>query len=145
MQDIQDRVKRSTLFCCIQINTRSSNKLMQWIQTNSIGCVRHTQSSLSGKFLVFEDYLNFWLWLCWLIQQIPSWYTTLQQRQLFVVFWSRRRITLLQRCHNIVFPTSLLRRKTNVVTTSCFRRRFSDLTLTLQQRRDPDVVFLTKF
>ena len=53
-----------------------------------------------------------------------------------VVFWSRRRITS-QSCHNVVFLTSLLRRKTNVVTTSCFWRRFSDLTLTLQQRRVP--------
>ena len=35
--------------------------------------------------------------------------------------------------------------ETNVVATLCFRRRFSDLKLTLQQRRDPDVVFLTKF
>ena len=36
----------------------------------SIGCVRHTQSSLSCKFLVFEGYLSFCLWLCWLRQQI---------------------------------------------------------------------------
>ena len=36
----------------------------------SIGYVRHTQSSLSCKFLVFEGYLNFSLWLCWLRQQI---------------------------------------------------------------------------
>ena len=36
----------------------------------SIGCVRHTQSFLSCKFLVFEGYLNFCLWLCWLRQQI---------------------------------------------------------------------------
>ena len=63
-----------------------------------------------------------------------------------LVFWSRRRITLSQRCHNVVFPTSLLRWKTNVVTTtSCFRRRLCDLTLTLQQRRDSYFFFLTKF
>ena len=30
----------------------------------SIGCVRHTQSSLSCKFLVFEGYLNFCPLLC---------------------------------------------------------------------------------
>ena len=58
-----------------------------------------------------------------------------------IVFWSRRQITLSQRC---VFPTSLLRPKTNVVTVLCFRRRFSNLVLTLQQHRDSDVVFLTK-
>ena len=61
-----------------------------------------------------------------------------------VVFWSRHRITLSQRCHNVVFPTSLIRPKTNVVTTLCFRRRFSDLVVTLQQLRDSDVVFLKK-
>ena len=61
-----------------------------------------------------------------------------------IVFWSRRQITLSQRCHNVVFPTSLLRPKTNVVTALCFRRRFSNLVLTLQQHRDSDVVFLTK-
>ena len=55
-----------------------------------------------------------------------------------VVCWSWRRITLSQRCHNVVFPTSLLRPKTSVVTTLCFRRRFSDLVLTLQQRRDSE-------
>ena len=37
-----------------------------------------------------------------------------------------------------MFPTSLLQPKTNVVTTLCFRRRFSDLVLTLQQRRDSE-------
>ena len=51
---------------------------------------------------------------------------------------------LSQRCHNVVFPTSLLRPKTNVVTTLCFRLRLSDMALTLQERRDSDVVFLTK-
>ena len=49
--------------------------------------------------------------------------------------------TLSQSCHNVVFPTWLLRPKTNAVTLH-FRRRFSDLVLTLQQRRDSDVVFL---
>ena len=44
----------------------------------SIGYVRHTQSSLSCKFLVFEGYLNFSLWLCWLRQQIVMY---LQQPQ----------------------------------------------------------------
>ena len=39
---------------------------------------------------------------------------------------------------------SLLQPKTNVATMLCFPRRFSDLVLTLQQRRDSDVVFLTK-
>ena len=43
-----------------------------------------------------------------------------------------------------MFPTSLLRPKTNVVATWCFRRRFSDLVLTLQQRSDSEIVFLTK-
>ena len=63
-----------------------------------------------------------------------------------VVFWSRGQITSSQRCHNVVFqrcgPT--LGPNTNIVTTSCFRRQFSDMTLRLQQRRDSDVVFLTK-
>ena len=61
----------------------------------------------------------------------------------FGFFWTQRQITLSQRCHNVVFPTSLLLPKTNVVTT-CFRGRLSDLVLTLQQRRDFEVVFLTK-
>ena len=52
--------------------------------------------------------------------------------------------TLSQRCHNFVFPTSFLQQKNNVATTLCFRRRFSNLVLTLQQRRDSDVVFLMK-
>ena len=38
-----------------------------------------------------------------------------------VVFWFWRWITLPQRCHNVVFSTSLLQPKTNVVTTLCFR------------------------
>ena len=61
-----------------------------------------------------------------------------------VVFWSRRWITLSQGCHNVVFLTSLLQPKTNVVATLCFRSRFLDLVLTLQQCGDSDVVFLTK-
>ena len=48
-----------------------------------------------------------------------------------IVFCSRLRLTLSQRCHNVVFLTSLLQPKTNVATTLCFRRRFSDLVLTL--------------
>ena len=40
--------------------------------------------------------------------------------------------------------TTLLQPKINVVTTLCFRRRFSDMVLTLQQRCDSDVGFLTK-
>ena len=52
----------------------------------------------------------------------------------FWLFWSGRWITL-----------SLLRPKTNIVTASCFRRRFSKLTLTLQQCRNSDVIFLKKF
>ena len=36
-----------------------------------------------------------------------------------------------QRCHNVVFATSLLRPKSNVVKTSCFQRQFSDQILTL--------------
>ena len=36
----------------------------------SIECVRHTRSSLSCKFLVYEGYLNFCLWFFWLRQQI---------------------------------------------------------------------------
>ena len=55
-----------------------------------------------------------------------------------VVFWSRCQITLSQRCHNVAFLTSLLQPKTNVVTTLCFRRRFSYLVTTLQQRRDSE-------
>ena len=51
--------------------------------------------------------------------------------------------TLPQHCVADVITTT--KNIVNVVTMSCFRRRFSDLTLTLQQRRDPDVVFLTKF
>ena len=61
----------------------------------------------------------------------------------FVVFWSRRRITLSQHCH-VVFGTSFLQPKTNVVTTLYFRSRFSNLVLRLQQGRDSHVVFLTK-
>ena len=39
-----------------------------------------------------------------------------------VVFWSRCRITLSQRCHNVAFPTLLLQPKANVVfSTSVFR------------------------
>ena len=49
--------------------------------------------------------------------------------------------TLSQR---YVSDVVILQPKINVVTTLCFRRRFSDLVLTLQQRRDSDVVFLTK-
>ena len=58
---------------------------------------------------------------------------------LFIYFPAGRR-----RCHKVVFARSLLQPKTNVVTTLCFRRRFSDMLLTLQQRRDSDAVFLTK-
>ena len=36
-----------------------------------------------------------------------------------------------QRRSNVVFPTSLLRPKSNIVTALCFRRRFSDQILTL--------------
>ena len=43
-----------------------------------------------------------------------------------------------------VVTTSLLQLKPNVATTLCFLRRSSDLVLTLQQRRNSDVVFLTK-
>ena len=60
----------------------------------------------------------------------------------------------IRRCNNVrfwlyfgcdvAFPTLLLQPKTNVVTTLCFQRRFSDLVLTLQQPRDSDVAFLTK-
>ena len=76
--------------------------------------------------------------------QFPSWHMTLWQRWGLVVSWLQRRITLSQRSHNVVFPTSLLRPKTNVVSTLRFRRRISDLVLTLQQRRDFEIVFLTK-
>ena len=48
-----------------------------------------------------------------------------------------------KRSHNVV-ATLLLRLKTNVVATLCFRRRISDLVLTLQQHRDFEVFFLTK-
>ena len=48
--------------------------------------------------------------------------------------------TLSQRCVSDVVTKT----KTNVVTKLCFRCRFSDLALTLQQRRGSDVVFLTK-
>ena len=58
--------KKINFFCCIQINIRSSNKLYLVF---SIVCFRHTQSSLSCKFIVFEGYLNFFLWLYWLRQQ----------------------------------------------------------------------------
>ena len=61
-----------------------------------------------------------------------------------VRFWFYFGRNVGERCRKVVFPTSLLQPKTNVVTTLCFRRRFSDLVLTLQQRRDSDVVFLTK-
>ena len=47
---------------------------------------------------------------------------------------------LLQRCVSDV----LLRPKTNAVTTLCFRRRFDDLVLTLQQCHDSDVFFMMK-
>ena len=62
----------------------------------------------------------------------------------WLYFGRESRITLSQRCNNVVFPTSLLQPKTSIVTTLCFPRRFSDLVLTLQKRRDSDVVFLTK-
>ena len=44
-------------------------------------------------------------------------------------------------CDNVVFPTSLLQSKTNVLTTLCFRRPFSNLVLTLPQRRDSGIIF----
>ena len=49
----------------------------------SIGFVRHTQSSLSCKFFVFEGYLNFCLWLCWLRQQIVMYLK--QPRKIFFI------------------------------------------------------------
>ena len=55
--------------------------------------------------------------------------------------WSQCRITLSQRCRNVVFLKSLLQPKSNVVTTLSFWRRLSDLVLTLQQRRDSEVFF----
>ena len=58
-----------------------------------------------------------------------------------VVFWSQRRITLSQRCRNVVFLKSLLQPKSNVVTTLSFWRWLSDLVLMLQQRRDSEVFF----
>ena len=56
----------------------------------------------------------------------------------------------IRRCNNVRFwlyfgcDVALLQPKTNVVTTLCFQRRFSDLVLMLQQPRDSDVVFLKK-
>ena len=50
----------------------------------SIGCVRHTQSFLSCKFLVFEGYLNFCLWLCWLRQQIVMYLE--QPQKIFFIY-----------------------------------------------------------
>ena len=47
--------------------------------------------------------------------------------------------TLSQRCVSDLVTTT----KTNVLTMSCFRRRFSVLALTLRQHRDSDVAFLT--
>ena len=47
-------------------------------------------------------------------------------------------------CYNIKFTTSLLRPKTNVATTLCFRRWFWDQVSMLQKRRIFEVVFLTK-
>ena len=53
-----------------------------------------------------------------------------------------------QLAHEVVttlgFGCFLVATLDNVVTTLCFRRRFSNLEITLQQRRDSDVVFLTK-
>ena len=49
-----------------------------------------------------------------------------------VVFWLWRRITLSQR-HNVVFPNSLLRPKTNVVTTSWFWNLFPYKNLKVSQ------------
>ena len=69
LQDIQSRVKRSTLFYCIQINIRSNSKLIQFFQQQVF---RHTQCSLLWKFIIFEGYLNFFLWLCWLRYQRKS-------------------------------------------------------------------------
>ena len=50
--------KKINFFYCIQINIRSSNKLYLVF---SIVCFRHTQSSLSCRFIVFEAYLNFFV------------------------------------------------------------------------------------
>ena len=61
-----------------------------------------------------------------------------------VVYCSQSRKPLSKRCHKVVFPTSLLQPKTNVVTTLCFRRLLSILVLTLEQGCDFEVVFLTK-
>ena len=47
----------------------------------------------------------------------PSWHTTLWQRWFLVVIWSRHPTTLKKRCYNVAFLTSLLRPKSNVVTT----------------------------
>ena len=63
--------------------------------------------------------------------KVSSWHTTLWKGWFLVVFWSRRWTSSKQRCHNVVFPASLLRPKSNFVTTSWYRRRFSNQILTL--------------
>ena len=56
--------------------------------------------------------------------------------------------TFSQLAHDVVttlgFSCILVATSDNVVTTLCFRRRFSDPVLTLHQRRDSDIVFLKK-
>ena len=50
-----------------------------------------------------------------------------------VVFWSRRQITLSQRCYNVVFSTSVFRPGINVAATSWFWCRFPDENLNVFQ------------
>ena len=61
-----------------------------------------------------------------------------------LLIWMLRSYLWSQSFHNIKFPTSLLRPKTNIVTTLSFRRRFSDQVSILQQSRDFEIVILTK-
>ena len=60
-----------------------------------------------------------------------------------LLIWMLRSYLWSESFHNIKFPTSLHRPKTNIVTL-CFRRRFSDQVSILQQSRDFEIVILTK-